>query len=954
MGKIRKSDSNRPSKKSPKKSPTKGGLAAKLGKAVANKKKSPVKPTDKVKTPERKTTKSLERNAKETPSSPVASRRVRKKQSETASGITRGASSFDEAETEEKGIQLARYAGTNASSDVTDTPETESNGPDHLVGEEQRTDVRPPEGFEPGSPIQPVPDLSEQTPTNTRELPTGGTEETFETDGVTYTQTTRNGVVDTSYEIEGVDYNNTHYDDGRTSTRISTDRDDVLHNRTVERDAQGNLVEDKTQSSRGDLNPDTGEFHHESRTETLTGDGTRTTTEVNKVDGDARSYNSRIEDPEGNTRIARLDVPENLDPERFTEQLANFAENGDPTLLSTAISGIDSEQLQQVASSSYTADDRGEAFFNFVKATSAASAAGGPGTTSRLAGVLHDTLTDPALSEGNHSDSQVALYQGFHEFGAQGGDVALGVELIDRLRVTAGGDASNSDLAQTALTGPVLGGSGGVLSGVIDGLAVRSADFGGAADRVDELNRDLGYLTLNYGAFMTEDELAAAQEEFRQTHAEDYERFEERSAGIVTNVDNIQRLEEMKAEHEESDSGYNPFVAEYNLETVSENLLTQTRQASGSQQGRSELTTELRNAGRGRDSFLQDLGGLAGDSDEDAQQLEILKSNIFDTAVSQSAGAASVGDNEATHELLQGLGVSDPNIPQEAISALEEISGGAAELSDAHITRLSDALDGMPVGSALTTRLENAGALLGLAGLTANGIDILGGDASAATYIDTLAGGTELATDVFENALSQTFSRSGVQTAGKVAGGVGVLLSALGTVQSLADGDAASAGLNLAATVGGALTLSSSAALTGVGAVITVAAIAGQVGLAQYRNVQASNHFESADTERFVSHALGDANLTGDQQDAVLTELRNADSEGRLTGILFQQAAEQAGVPPKDFLTQIAQLDPDAVHDIVVTGHGVDPGDEGATDLSEAEVADFLEFVQNEYGVATG
>ena len=870
----------------------------------------------------------LEQDPKDTKSDPGASSEVTAGQSEAAKKATGGADETSE-------FDRLAVAGAQAPED--------SEEPENL---------EPPEALVPGEEIPPVPDFTGVEPSNREENPLIGTQETFEVEGVEYTRTTEpGGNVRTSYEVDGVEYSSTTRENGSRSVFATENESDVNHSRTVEYDANGNLIEDKVQSSNGEIDPDTDEFHYQTRTETLTADGTRTTNEVSEVDGKARSYTSRVEDPEGNVTNARLDTPPNLNAEQFTEQLANFAENGDPALLSTAIGGIDSEQLQQVANTAFTADD-GAGLYDFVQATSAASAAGGPGTTNKLAGALHDALTDESLLEGNHNNAYFALYQGFADFGAEGGDASLGVELIDRLTQTANSDGIEAVGARYALEGPGQAGGGlGVIGGVTDGLEARSRSFGDAADRVDQLNQDLGYLTLNYGAFMTEEELAAAQEEFRETHAEEYQRYEDLSSGIVSNVDNIHRLEELRSQYGENDA-YNPFArVDENLNYLDDNLLTRVRQASGTQQGREELTTELKKAGKGQDTFLQDLDQMAGDDEGDAQQLEILRGNIFDTAVSQTAGATAVGDTQSADELLAGLGISDPNIPEEAISVLSELSSGAADLNDARLQRLTDVLDMMPVSSALTSRLKNAGAILGVAGLAANGVDIATGNADLTTYIDTLAGTTGLGVEVFEEALSRTFSASGVQTAGRVAGGVGVLLSAVGTVQSLADGDAANAGLNLAATIGGALTLSSSAAVTGVGAVITVAAIAGQIGLAQYRNVQASNHFESQDTENFVSHALNDSGLSSSEKDAVLHELRNADSGGRLTGVLFQQAAEQAGVEPNEFLNQIVQLGPDAVHDIVVRGHGVDPGDEGVTDLSPEEVTEFLEFVRREYGV---
>lgn len=894
----------------------------------------------------------LDRDPDTTESNPAAASDQVRRSSSSARDMTDGAPRFGSADAAEHHAQVSDSDHTGDETHPFAAPASTNPNPSEDAEAEPQPD--PGEAVVPGAEVPPVPDFAHATPTEPpKDNPVSGTySETFEVDGVRYERTTdRGGQVRVSYEVNGVSYTNTTQEDGRQSTLATLSDDDGVHSRTVQHDAQGNLIDDTTVTTQGETDPDTGDYNSSTETVRLTPDGTRTTTEVDSVNGQPRSYSSEIRDPEGQTRRASLDVPENLDPEQFTEQLANFAANGDPTLLATAVSGLDREQLRGVIDSVYSAEDQ-SGFYDFLQAAQAASAVGGPGATNAFAGALHDTITDENLINTTIEGPAVeTLRDAFYGFAAEGGDAALGVELIDRLLTTSDGDDITATLANEALQGHNNFGSG-LVDGVVTGLYARSNGFGQAADRVDQLNQDLSYLTLNYAPFMTDAELAAAQDEFRQTHADEYADFEAQSAGIVANVDNIQRLDEMMRSRED-DYG-SPFLQDqYDFENLNDNVLTRVRQASATRQGRAELTTELQEAGRGRPSFLQDLDGLAGDSDDDQRQLAILRNNIMDTAISSSAGAAAVGDTESSREVLDGLGVADPEIPTEAISLLEELSGGAADLNDLRLSRLEEVLDASSIDSAMSGKLRNAGAILGLAGLVADGVEIFSGDANAETYIDTLANGTELGTEVFEQALSRTFSNAGVQTAGKIAGGVGVLLSAVGAVEALSEGDFASAGLNVAAAIGGALTLSSSAAATGVGAVITVAAIAGQIGLAQYRKVEASNHFESGDTERFVSHALAGANLTEDQENAVLHELRNADSEGRLTGILFAQAAQQAGIEPSDFLTQIARLGPNAVHDIVTQGHGVDPGDEGVADLKPSEVAEFLEYVQDRYGVAT-
>jgi hypothetical protein len=275
--------------------------------------------SDRVSTSKSKKPKDLE-DRPETSSSPLSSKRVTKKQAETASGITGGSSDFDKAEEAENDQSVARFAGaaepgaapeadqtdaaseTDEAGEAADTPENDEL--DHIVDDpaqqEQRADIRPPEGFQPGSPVQPPPDLTGAESTGPpTDLPTGGTQKTYEKDGVTYTQTTKpNGIVDTSYEVDGVDYTNTQYEDGRSTTNLSTSGDNGSHSRTVELDARGQLQLDKTYSTDAATDPKTGNIGLQSRSESLGPDGVRTITEeVTRPDGGKATLN-RTEHPD--------------------------------------------------------------------------------------------------------------------------------------------------------------------------------------------------------------------------------------------------------------------------------------------------------------------------------------------------------------------------------------------------------------------------------------------------------------------------------------------------------------------------------------------------------------------------------------------------------------------------------------------------------------------------------
>ncbi len=280
---------------------------------------------------------SLDRDPETTDSDPSAAREVTRRQSRVAAALTGGreegpSSSFDSLAAEERGDTPAVHyaaAGAGQTTDQADEVDevgevgeidqgsetSRSQGPaeddraleeklDHLVDnpieEEQRTDLDTPPVFQAGSPAPPpVPDFSGQSPTSTRELPTGGTEQTFVQNGVTYTRTTRpDGSVNTSYEQDGVDYSSTTNANGGSSVLISDDTDSGLHTRTITTTADGQVT-DTSHSTQAVIDPSTGDITQQSRQETLGPDGVRTVNEtVVRPDG-GRATTTRTQRVDG-------------------------------------------------------------------------------------------------------------------------------------------------------------------------------------------------------------------------------------------------------------------------------------------------------------------------------------------------------------------------------------------------------------------------------------------------------------------------------------------------------------------------------------------------------------------------------------------------------------------------------------------------------------------------------
>lgn len=286
---------------------------------------------------------SLDREPEGTRSDPAAGREVTRRQSQTAArltgdpqegdirfdrlaagGETEAGSETSEATTD-PGVQ--RLLDEDRASTLSAEDRADLEKLDHIVEnpveEEQRADIQTPAPFQAGSPQPEIPSFQGQTPASSRTTPTGGTEETFEQNGVTYTRTTRpDGSVSTSYEQNGIDYSNTRYADGRSSTLVSDDTETGLHTRTIETAADGKVT-DTSRSSQGVIDPRSGEYASQSREESIGPDGVRTVNEeVRRPDGGSATITRTVQ-PDGRVNEVYNYQGDQGTVNRTTNQAAN-------------------------------------------------------------------------------------------------------------------------------------------------------------------------------------------------------------------------------------------------------------------------------------------------------------------------------------------------------------------------------------------------------------------------------------------------------------------------------------------------------------------------------------------------------------------------------------------------------------------------------------------------------
>lgn len=469
-------------------------------------------------------------------------------------------------------------------------------------------------------------------------------------------------------------------------------------------------------------------------------------------------------------------------------------------------------------------------------------------------------------------------------------------------------------------------------------------------DEVARLDGDLAYLVQSFGPMMSEEELAAAIEDYRAQHPE-YARLERMGGSAVANLEHVEEFGAV-VDASVTDQGLRDEIhGETNLEDAS----WAAAPAVSTEGGQRALGDLLAREGAGEETWL---GRMQECAPGYATRPEFLDA-LFTTGVSQAAAAAADGDPERAQAILQGIGATGGMLglhgeqadlmTAELQSVLEAAGSGDSQVLNAALGQFDAAIDGL--GDALSmadiSRLRGAGAGLGVAGLGVSGVE-LAAHPSFQNLAAFMVNGTELAADLPQvQAMLESVFGAGGATAARVAGGVGVLMSIWDAGQSFSEGDVGAGLLNLGGALGGYLVAAGS---TGVGLLVSGVASLGLVGLEQWREAQASNHFENnPGTELFLREALSDSGLSGEELDAAVTDLKDSAGSGRLNGILIQQAADQLGMDPGALLNLLVQVPHDTLQDIMVQGHAVQPSDEDdLTSLPTNEVAIWVNYLRQQ------
>jgi len=449
----------------------------------------------------------------------------------------------------------------------------------------------------------------------------------------------------------------------------------------------------------------------------------------------------------------------------------------------------------------------------------------------------------------------------------------------------------------------------------------------GAAERLSEavngFNGELAQLVNDWSGLMTQPQLDAAIEAFKDSHPE-YEALERLAGGAL-------RVQDQLADAPASLEGLGH--ADDLADSIERATETFPDLAGLTESGQAELA-KLLERGDGERGLLGQIASLAAQRKKDAGYLQKVGNLLLNNTVATALAASEAGDLAAVSASVRRLerqsavfGIAPDrmsditqNLEAAATAATQEAAEDALQRMDLSIQRAGQ--EGVFAStSGLGQAFRAAGVTLGAAaavGAVAGAIDdpsfqnVVGALSGAAGTADGAIG---LAQGVTRNFQLLKGAAGVLRNVGTLAGVVGTGMSVFSAAQALERGDAAQASLFALQAAGGVAVL---AGATGVGTVIAVGA---GLALAQLERVRASNRFENEHTEAFLQAAGLSADATH--------HLRNADDDGRSVGPVLTALAQRMDVEPGALLQAVGRLEPDRLLQLVEAMHGVDPNDAG-------------------------
>lgn len=486
-----------------------------------------------------------------------------------------------------------------------------------------------------------------------------------------------------------------------------------------------------------------------------------------------------------------------------------------------------------------------------------------------------------------------------------GGGVRFAAALVKELEAVCKPEAAR-DVAEAAATG----------------VRHLREQFDKAADKVEDLNKELAYKIYATGELLTPEQIKKASEAFYDRHADAYAQLEKAALALSTTLDGLQDIRDDA--HPAMWEGSKELRG---LAKEAESVLREVPRLAETEVGRETIVRALEEQADGRLTFLDSVLELGGNSPDFVQRVAV--------AYMRSVGEAAVDGvrGERLDKILEGvtknakLFGADPEQMHDIVRDLRILSTADRSKYVKRVTRrLNDNLNEV---SAFNTNTRAGQAFRGVAvvfaGLSAGNRASEWGQLSGLEQAQVVVGGLEAGSMAMELAAGTLGKTSAVRFAGRAAGVIGLVGAGFDLVigaKSLADGKVLEGSSSLAMGAGGVLLTAGlmSNAVPVAGTIVGGVLLAAGFGLSLFAGAKERNKNEGP-----VEDFLRDAGLSS----KLAEELSNHDGQGRPVGPVLTELAQRIGVEPRELTRYLDTLDERTIKFIVEAAHGVDPDEEG-------------------------
>ena len=477
-----------------------------------------------------------------------------------------------------------------------------------------------------------------------------------------------------------------------------------------------------------------------------------------------------------------------------------------------------------------------------------------------------------------------------------------------------------------------------ILGNVEDAINNIRGEMTDAVDDAAKYNEELGWLIAQWQPLMSEEQLTNAIKAYKTENPEYVEALNRIDAA---SVDTLRAL----TAFQDSETNFAGLGHADDVAGAIEHLFGEEKVQFGLSQSQAATAELARLLDRSENDFsarnvLDGIISVAGRIDDGATLTETIFNKTFDFTIDRSLSAAQNRNIDAVttqinrlERYADRLGYSSPELRQ-VFHNLDRVARSTSERqAQIRLNRLSSRINVLEQnhpglfgeGNKFGDKFRRFGLILGAVG-TASSVQGAITDPNAMNIAGALIDSAGLTTDVLSTKIVTNllqnrpwFSRLPIEGAGKLLGGVGLVLDAVSIANDIRQGNYTEAGISGVGAAGGALAIfGTTAAATGIGLVLVGGALLGSY---LYGNVKEANKHETDGAQAFLQGAGINSDLAN--------ELINNDNKGRSAAPVFVEMANRLGVEPQEMFGYLSTLEPDDAKKLIETAHGVDPNDEG-------------------------